>query len=81
MLAGNIAERSKIAMASAEPAPLPHEEQHTHEVKMTEDTAKPDECSEGVYTMKRKGEQLPYLKTAGLTLRETSQPSSVPSSD
>ena len=33
------------------------------------------------HTMKRKGEKLPYLKTAGLTLRETSHPGSVPSSD
>ena len=33
------------------------------------------------HTMKRKGERLAYLKTAGLTLRETSHPGSVPSSD
>ena len=33
------------------------------------------------HTMKRKGDPLPYLKTAGLTLRETSHPGSVPSSD
>jgi len=30
---------------------------------------------------RRKGERLAYLKTAGLTLRETSHPGSVPSSD
>jgi hypothetical protein len=33
------------------------------------------------HTMKRKGDPLPYLKTAGLTLHETSHLGSVPFSD